>query len=277
MAGAEVRLTAVEARTNGLGSQLQAMESKVRSLLGAADARVAAMEASLQTLLNTMEARFQAMMHQLQPQPGLPPQHPSAPGVPAPPGMSGPSNSQTNHEVSPHPHNSKWKTIVIPKSDVSTLSQFDGGHKSDPDLWYKKVRSHLIAQNRDIQYFLDWAESKGPVRISMGEVMSYVGMSDLDPLTISSELWGFLDANLCGDAHSGFLGVEETNGADAWRKVVRSIHGETPVRRLALKRQVDSPEEAKDMGQVMTKIENWEEKLRKYKRLLPVLTRSPYS
>ena len=61
-------------------------------------------------------------------------------------------------------------------------------------------------------------------------------------------------------------GVGETNGADAWRKIVHSIHGKTQVRRLALKREVDSPGEAKDMAEVMVKVEKWEEKARKYTR-----------
>ena len=289
IANAEARLGTIEAQCQGFGQQLLNLEANLRQVLEGTNGRVGTMENSLKTFMATVDAKVQEMLQQLQnttnqaaaaaasaaaaqQQPPVQ-QHTPQQSMQTPPGMpaSFPAPNQ-NHTGSPDmQHFSSYsnvhrKTIMSPKSDFADLPQFDGGHKSDPDLWYKKVRNHLIAQHRDLKQFLDWVESKGSGRITMGEVRSYSGMTDLDPLTISGELWGFLNVNLCGEAHNGFLGIEETNGADAWRKVVHSIHGKTPVRRLALKRDVDSPDEAKDMSEVMSKIERWEEKVRKYIR-----------
>ena len=269
-------LVSVEARVTSIESNMRTLEANIRNTLAATEQSIQAMTANIAAMQQSMQGlrtdvAQQQLLQAQQSAQLLQAQQPTGNMPSSPPGMqptSSPPNVSHMPDTNHPPRNGDNRKIVYtPKSDLAELPQFDGNvETSDGDLWYRKIRNHLIAQHKDLKAFLDWAEAKGAKRIDMSEVRSYNGMLDLDPMTLATEIWGFLNANLKGEAHNGFLGVEETNGAEAWRKVVHSINGKTAVRRLALKRGVDAPNGAQDMAEVMQKIERWEEHVRKYVR-----------
>ena len=79
-----------------------------------------------------------------------------------------------------------------PKTDLQDLPTYDGTSKSDPDLWYRKIRNHLVSQHTDIKTFLDWAESNGATRTTLDQVERFPAMLDLDPRCLANEIWGSL-------------------------------------------------------------------------------------
>ena len=274
-AGARDVINALDSRMNGaeaiiqtMGQQLSNMSTQIAGTVAMAtgmatmDSKIKVMENNLLRIEGLM-ANFQSMLSSATSSAA------AASGVTIPPGIGAAPPQQTGRppqEHAGHSNGAHKKILYSSKDAQQSLPNYDGTARSDADYWYKKTRNHLISQHRDLKPFLDWSESKGATSITMSDVQNYGGMLDLDPKEIANEVWGFLNSNLIGEAHNSFLGVEETNGAEAWRKVVHGINGKTPVRRLTLKAAVDAPEEAKDMAEVMAKIEKWEEQVRKYVR-----------
>ena len=281
--GLEGRIGALEVALQGLQSTLQQQQQTLQPALAALptfEGKMTTMETNVATVISAIEAKLRQMeaafgqLSQTVAQaavagvatPSSTPQ-PVGSAPPSPPGVGVTQEQDDHHRPQGFSQYSQRKIIHTPKSDLTEpLPTYCGTSKSDGDLWYKKVRNHLISQHQELKQFLDWAEGHGAARISMAKVQDYSAMSDLEPCSLANELWGFLNSNLKGDAHNGFLGVEESNGAEAWRKVVHGINGRTPIRRLALKRLVDAPPEAQHMGEVMPLVERWEESVRMYVR-----------
>ena len=81
---------------------------------------------------------------------------------------------------------------------------------------------------------------------------------------LSMELWGYLNLNITGEARQVFENVEDLQGFEAWRKLVKGIRSKAEVRKLQLQGQVQRPAEAKRLSDVPKALEAWDTNMREF-------------
>jgi hypothetical protein len=104
------------------------------------------------------------------------------------------------------------------------------GDKEAGPRWKAKVRSYMISKHAPIKVLLDWAESKDYEIIdeSMVKQLNAALMTDMDAEEIGVQIWGFLSQCVTDNAWEHFLGADELNGCDAWRRLVLIIEEGRP-------------------------------------------------
>ena len=81
---------------------------------------------------------------------------------------------------------------------------------------------------------------------------------------LAMELWGYLNLNVTGEARQVFENVDDLQGFEAWRKLVKGIRSRAEVRKLQLQGQVQRPVEAKRLADVPKALEAWDTNMREF-------------
>ena len=90
------------------------------------------------------------------------------------------------------------------------------------------------------------------------------GDKPTDLRILGHHLFGFLNDNLSGDAHTKYDNVVRSQGFEAWRKVMKSLNERSTAEVMKLETKVLSPTECANEGQVLMAIEQWEGALKRY-------------
>ena len=155
--------------------------------------------------------------------------------------------------------------VAQQSSNQYDASRTDG---SGP-AWYEWTKNYLVGQAPDVEPLLNWAELQGSRKIAMEEIatLSQDGsiMTDADapdPSVLGGHIWQYLNAALIKNAAEVFRNLPMRHGLEAWRRIYRWIHSGSAVQRRTLKKRVDNPASAKDVGQVAMAVETWETNIR---------------
>jgi len=159
----------------------------------------------------------------------------------------------------------KYSRVYDIKVAQQPENQYNGSRTdgSGP-IWYEWTRNYLVGQAPDVEPLLQWAESQESRKISNEEVevlLQNPGFSGMDagapaPSILSGHVWQYLNAALVKNAAEIFRNLQTRNGLEAWRRIFRWIYSGSAVQRRTLKKRVDNPIPAKDVGQIGMAIEN---------------------
>ena len=146
------------------------------------------------------------------------------------------------------------------------VAQVEKMHYKDksPLTWVKQTRNYLISRVREANTLLQWAVNQGKVQITETMITElrtkgWQGgeMSDLDPVSFSEQLWGFVNLQISpepeGPAKLGrkrFDNVKALNGLEAWRRLVTPLESKTLSTRHALQQVVQNPVRAKTIDEI---------------------------
>ena len=116
---------------------------------------------------------------------------------------------------------------------VATDSRFPATKQAE---WLKKTENHLIGRCHELESWLAWvlAQQKKNITAAMIRDLDHgSAMSNVDPTTISSRLWSYLNLALADTPEiRQFNRVERLNGFYAWRTLVQPPKPRNDARRL---------------------------------------------
>ena len=160
------------------------------------------------------------------------------------------------------------------------VAQVEKMHYKDksPLTWVKLTRNYLISRVREASGLLQWAADQGKVQsteemIANLRTETWPGgwMSDLDPVSFSEQLRGFMNLQISpepdGPAKLGrkrFDNVKVLNGLEAWRRLVTPLESKTLSTRLALRQIVQNPTRAKTIEDIEDALEEWDSNVTRY-------------
>ena len=77
-------------------------------------------------------------------------------------------------------------------------------------------------------------------------------------------MWGYLNLNLNGDAREIFENVQDLQGFEAWRRIIKGIRSRSEVRRIELTPKVQRPDQAANAAGVAIALEKWNTNTRQF-------------
>ena len=151
----------------------------------------------------------------------------------------------------------RYSTIFMSKFKDDVL-RYDG--RKDGEGWRKRVLNHLIARCPDIKEAIDWAEEHGRDDrvIDMHEMMHRRTSGGAEYGVLDFLLWGFLTANLEGEAYNLLESIENQQGLEVWRRLVKDIVKKSPAERLFLEDSIMRRPECKHYHEVPKAIQDFE-------------------
>ena len=162
--------------------------------------------------------------------------------------------------LSPAPHTDKSRF----SEKVAATQQFDG--VSGGSIWKTWMRNYLVSRAMEMDHLLKLVETHEDREATVEHLRpmtdSWIHYTRVHQL--SWELWGFLNLNLKGDARLYFENVQDFQGFEAWRKIMKLVRNRAEVRKLSLHDKVQKPAEAKRLSEVPAALETWDSHVRQY-------------
>ena len=159
---------------------------------------------------------------------------------------------------------SKSKRVMTSRRDFAFLPKYNGKHE-DFDEWKFKIVTflseevefkELLLKLDDLKEIPDPEAAKGILK----QIQDCHGQDD-DPHWINHQLYQVLSLNLEGKALNMIKNVKtfkESNGVLGWCKLMQDCSSMTAQRLQGLAQKVYSPKRAKNYGEVIANIEEWE-------------------
>ena len=144
------------------------------------------------------------------------------------------------------------------KDDLPKYNGRDGGQ-----MWRQKTVKFLITRAPEMGRALAWAEEQTD-KISAAQVLAAPWRRAVCPKVLGHHLWGFLNTALTGDAYTMYANVEESNGFEAWRRIVRNVTRRSPAELMRLEGEVLSPSQCSRGGEILMALEHWEAAFKAY-------------
>jgi len=171
-----------------------------------------------------------------------------------------PSSAAAQGFVPSHGPGSPGNLYKLFDSKVAAVPEYRWkGDKESGQKWKAKVRAYFISAHPDMKKLLDWSEKRDYEVISEADLMAASAgwMMDNMAKSLSQQMWGFLSQCLTDTAWTFFMGAEELNGADAWRRVTLVIEEGRPRVLEELREKVKNPESIRDLQNIGLGIENF--------------------
>ena len=128
------------------------------------------------------------------------------------------------------------------------------------------MRNYFLSRAPEMDQLLRLTEANedGPVTCSIlyAQTANWLPAARLQ--FQASELWGFLNLNLTGEARAPFENVKSLEGFEAWRKAIKLVRSRLEVRKMALQGKVRRPAEVKKLADLPMALETWDTHTREF-------------
>ena len=132
----------------------------------------------------------------------------------------------------PPTRNSKWEDRH-PFSDKVAMTRehkYDGVHGGT--TWRKSTRNYVVSRAYEMDVLLKLSEARedDPATVRSLYKTANGWITPVRLQFLSMELWGCFNLNITGEARQIFENVEDLQGFEAWRKLLKGIRSKAEVR-----------------------------------------------